>query len=311
MKRKIAILDLGTNTFHILVVEIEYENVRYVYKEKIPVKIGQGGISHGYIIPEAEDRAINTIKYFKKILHRQGVSEIYANATSAFRNAKNGNELVERINKVTGIEVNVISGDKEAEYIYYGVKKALDIGNEVSLIMDIGGGSVEFVICTGREIYWKESFEIGAQRLLDNYHQVDPILTEDLDALEKYLGKQLDSLKRAAKKFRPTVLIGSSGTFDTLGDICRFNHNLIKIPGQTEYHLPLKCYREIHQDLLGKNKTDRLKIPGMIEMRVDMIVVSSALINFVVNSINIQNIRVSSYSLKEGVLQDILSSILV
>lgn len=306
MNRKIAILDLGTNTFHILIAEINYDTFRAVYKEKISVKIGQNGISQGYINKEAEIRAIDAVMHFKNLIVRQGISDVYANATSAFRNAANGRELAAKIENITGIKVNIISGDEEAELIYLGVKKALTIDKDVSLILDIGGGSNEFIICDNQKIYWKGSFEIGAQRLVDLFHNQDPIREEDMIKLELFLDTTLKKLTEAVKTYRPRTLIGASGTFDTLGDIYRAENDIVKLPGETEFEIPVPSYKTIHQDIVGKNKLERLRIPGMLEMRVDMIVVASSLINFVVRKYRMKQMRISAYSLKEGILHNIL-----
>ncbi|MGK7395982.1 MAG: Ppx/GppA phosphatase family protein [Candidatus Cyclobacteriaceae bacterium M3_2C_046] len=309
MNRRFAILDLGTNTFHLLIAELVDEGFKTVYKEKIPVKIGQGGISEGHITREAELRAIKAMIHFKKVINSYDIQEVIANATSAFRNAKNGKSLAKKLTRITGIRVNIISGDHEAELIYLGIKKALSIGRDLSLVLDIGGGSNEFIICNDQKIYWKESFEIGAQRLVDLFHHHDPILAEDIERLEKYLDEKLKTLRRAIRIYQPATLIGASGTFDSLAEICRAKNNLVKSPHETEYNLPVACYKHIHQEIISKNKADRLLIPGLIEMRVDFIVVSSTLVNYLINKYRFSNIRISGFSLKEGIIQDLLNSI--
>ncbi|MDQ4140147.1 MAG: phosphatase, partial [Bacteroidota bacterium] len=173
--RRIALIDMGTNTFHLLIAEIKPEGEpETLVKLKESVKLGQDGISLGAIAPDAVERALQTLTNFKVEIDKYDVSEVRAVATSAVRNAANGAKLTAAILKQTGIEVEVISGDREAELIYYGVKLALEIGSERSLIIDIGGGSVEFIICDGDTIFWKQSFEIGAQRLMDKFFINDP-----------------------------------------------------------------------------------------------------------------------------------------
>lgn len=309
MNKKLAILDLGTNTFHLLIAEVTEDAYYTLYKEKISVKIGQNGISHGYITPEAEIRAIDAIIHFRSIIKSQGVTDVFAIATSAFRNAANGYRLAEKICEATGIKVKIISGDREAELIYHGVKKALQIGQETSLILDIGGGSNEFIICDERHIYWKGSFEIGAQRLVDVFHGHDPILMEDMAKLEHYLDCTLEPLAAAVEFYKPKVLIGASGAFDTLNEIYRQENAIEIFYYETEFEMPAQKFHEIHKEIISKNKEDRLKIPGMIEMRVDMIVVASCLINFIIRKHHFNRIRTSAYSLKEGVLHSILNTV--
>lgn len=306
--RKIAVIDLGTNTFHILVAKAKEDVVEVLHREKVAVKIGEGGINAQIIIEEAQKRAIAALKHFKAVAERFDVQEIYATATSAIRNATNSTEITDKIFQETGIHVRVISGEEEAELIYGGVKKALRLHNEKSLIMDIGGGSVEFIIADDQQSYYKQSFEIGAQRLLDLFHHHDPMLPEELRQLEEYLHKSLVPLAKAIQKYKPDTLVGSSGSFDTLSDIyCKAN-NIARYPDATEYPLTIESFFSIYQDILSRNKAERMQIPGMISLRVDMIVVACTLISHVLTQYNIRDIRVSSFALKEGLLDYVLQN---
>lgn len=304
--RKIAVIDLGTNTFHILVAKANEDSVEVLHREKVAVKIGEGGINAQIIVEEAQARAISALKHFKAVAEEYGASEIYATATSAIRNASNSVEITDKIFKETGIPVRVISGEEEAELIYSGVKKALRLHNEKSLIMDIGGGSVEFIIADDKQSYYKQSFEIGAQRLLDLFHHHDPMLPEELCKMEAYLHQQLTPLSNAVKALKPTTLVGSSGSFDTLSDIYCKENNIERHPDATEYPLTMDSFFKIYRDILDKNREERMQIPGMISLRVDMIVVACSLISYVLTQYNMKNIRVSSYALKEGLLDYVL-----
>jgi exopolyphosphatase / guanosine-5'-triphosphate,3'-diphosphate pyrophosphatase len=304
----LAAIDMGTNTFHLLIIEPATETgsrPKVLFKEKISVKIGQGGISKGYLAAEAMERALTTLRYFKTVLNQHGLApdQIKATATSAVRNASNGKEFIEKITTETGIQPDVIDGNKEAEYIYYGVKASLDIGKATALIVDIGGGSVEFILCNSTRIFWKKSFEIGAQRLMDMFMQQDPIPSGAVRKLGQYLDDTLMDLHNAIHQYQPLVLIGSSGSFDTLADIHAYREQLsLDWNTQTEMELPLASFYETHEQLLVLNRNDRLAIPGMLEMRVDMIVVASCLTEWILSRFNLQRIRVSTGSLKEGVL---------
>lgn len=306
-KEKIAIIDLGTNTFHLLIAERNGDSASIVLNEKVSVKIGQGGISKNFINSEAYDRALKTLIGFKSTIDQNQVQKVYAFATSAVRNARNGYTLVKDIKERTGIEVKVISGDEEANLIYHGVRYALNLGKNTSLVMDIGGGSVEFIICNHEKIFWKKSFEIGAQRLLDLFHQTDPISNEEIQKLVDYLDEKLVPLYEASREFKPVTIVGSSGTFDTLCDI-DVNRRGIKfsLKEEKEYSISLNDYEKIAFEILEKNKEERMEIPGMIEMRVDMIVVACVLIEVVAHRLKVQKIRCCAYALKEGVLSKVL-----
>lgn len=307
MPHKIAIIDLGTNTFHLLIAEGDERGFHIIVRDRLAVKIGAGGINDGYITESGIQRALVAMQSYKNTLVQHGVEKVYAFGTSALRNARNAEEVVSRILDLTGIHINIISGDLEAEYIYYGVKAALGLGEDVSLIMDIGGGSVEFIIGDNHQVFWKRSFEVGAQRLLEKFQKHDPITAEEIQELEQYLSAQLEPLFEAMHQFNPTVLVGSSGTFDTLSDIFCVKHDVHKSPEETETPLTIQGFHEIFEEILFKTRKQRMSIPGMIEMRVDMIVVACIMIDFLLKNFPFRRIRVSTYSLKEGVLANMAS----
>jgi len=302
MKNTLAIIDLGTNTFHLMLAERKEDTYHILYREKQAVKLGKGGINQNRITDEAINRAIDRIKHFKKTIDDHQIDKTLAFGTSALRNAGNKEEVLARIKSETGIDITVISGDQEAEFIYYGICMAMDLELTKSLIMDIGGGSVEFIIGNRHEIYWKRSFEIGGQRLMELFLQHDPITDEDIKTLDNYFDTALSELFNAIKLHQPNVLVGSSGTFDTLSDIFCIRKGIAKSDDDPETPLTLSGFYEIFQELITKNREQRLAIPGMIELRVDMIVVACCLIRYVLDKHSFSSIRVSGYSLKEGAL---------
>jgi exopolyphosphatase / guanosine-5'-triphosphate,3'-diphosphate pyrophosphatase len=307
MNSKIAIIDMGTNTFHLLIAEADERGYHIISRDRLAVKIGMGGINQGIITEEGMHRALLAMQSFKNTMEQSGITKVFAFGTSALRNARNGGEVVRKIKELTGIDVNIISGDKEAEYIYMGVKAALHMEREKSLIIDIGGGSVEFIIGDNDHIFWKQSLEIGAQRLLEQFHKNDPITTEEIGALNVYFEKALVPVFDALKIHQPEILIGSSGTFDTLSDIFCIMHDIHKSPEEIETPLSIPGFYEIYQELIQKNRAERMNMPGMIEMRVDMIVVASCLIRYLLEHHAFKRIRVSTYSLKEGVFASMIS----
>src|SRR5690606_31819040 len=190
-----------------------------IRRERNPVKIGKGGINEGYITQEGAERAIAAMAQFREVIDEYGVTEVHAFGTSALRNAGNGQAVVEEIERRTGIACTIIDGVTEAQYIYEGVRWSMEMGSEKSLIVDIGGGSVECIIADNVNVYWKQSFEIGAQRLMEKFHKHDPIIAEEITSLFSYIDKQLKPLIDALQRHTPSTLIGASGTFDTLSDI--------------------------------------------------------------------------------------------
>ncbi len=309
MKNKFAIIDMGTNTFHLLIAEADERGYHVTHRDRLVVKIGQGGINQGYITEEGIHRALLAMQSFKNVIEEQAVKKVYAFGTSALRNARNGKDVAERIKALTNIDVSIISGEKEAEFIYMGVKSALDMGREKSLIIDIGGGSVEFILGDNDNVYWKQSFEIGAQRLLEQFQKNDLITSEEIKNLDEHFSKVLTPLFEALEKYPTDILIGSSGTFDTLSDIFCIQHDIHKSSEEIETPLSLAGFYDIYAKLLTKNRAERMLIPGMIEMRVDMIVVACCLIRYLLEQHTFNRVRVSTYALKEGVLASIIQEI--
>lgn len=299
---KVAIIDLGTNTFHLLLAEVKGDTHEIYHRERKAVKIGEKGINEQYITQAAWTRAIDTIKSFYSVVKDESITKIYATATSAIRNAKNGSALVKEIKDLTGINTEIISGTREAELILLGVRRAIKLNEEKNLIMDIGGGSIEFIIADQSETYWLRSYEIGGQRLVEKFHQNDPISKDEIDDLYTYFSQQLSELEEVCNKYQIKTLVGCSGTFDTLSDIYRIDENIDLAESETEYPLTLTAFKKIYEDLIYKSRSERLAIPGMIEMRVDMIVVACVLIHYLLEKLDFDQIRVSAYALKEGVL---------
>lgn len=302
---KQAIIDLGTNTFHLFIAEKIGNTYQTLFRESRPAKIGQAGINQGFITEEAISRALGVLTYFRQMLDQYSVSseQVMAMGTSAIRVARNQQEFIDRVREETGILIRVISGDQEAEYIYQGIRAAGALDDETALIIDIGGGSVEFILGNQSRIFWKQSFEIGGQRLRERFMPTDPISPGSIRRLHDYFQEQLLPLANAIHQYRPAVLVGSSGSFDTLVDMWYMHEQRhLPDPDQSAFVLPITEFYRAYELLITKNHAERMQIPGMIELRVDMIVVAVCLIDYVVKTHGISQIRTSTYSLKEGVL---------
>jgi len=304
---KTGIIDLGTNTFQLLISELQDSDFTILKEQKTPVRIGENGINRGEITPEAMSRAMLALESFFSQIQLHQVDKVLIAGTSAIRNAANGLELVKKIKEKWGVETWIISGKQEAELIYQGVKLALNRPFPIILVMDIGGGSVEFIIGSDKEIVWKESFEIGVQRLKDKFHHQEPIELAEVHKLNNFLREELYPLKDAILKHQPRMLVGSSGTFDTLIDMYFHKKGFARQPGEYVSELPRDEYIILHDEMIQKNQNERSKIPGMAPMRVDMIVVATCLLHFVLEEFKIEKMLVSGFSLKEGLLAGVLN----
>jgi exopolyphosphatase / guanosine-5'-triphosphate,3'-diphosphate pyrophosphatase len=295
---KKAVIDLGTNTFHLMI----FEGKNILFKTSIASKIGQGGINQGIITEEGIQRALNVLNIFKEKLieFELNTENVFAFGTSAIRNASNQSEFVERVKNETDINITVIDGDKEAELIYKGVSQAVKVDKN-ALIVDIGGGSVEFILCNPDKILWKRSFEIGGQRLMERFMKKDKISQSEMSRLDEYLRQELLPLTNAVHQYQPEVLIGSSGSFDTLNDMLYWKNTGSFAPTDiVGFDYPISEFWKAFEQLAFANHEERMQIGGMIPLRVDMIVVAVCLIKFVLQTYNIQEIKISNYALKEG-----------
>jgi exopolyphosphatase/guanosine-5'-triphosphate,3'-diphosphate pyrophosphatase len=300
MKR--AIIDLGTNTFHLQIIG---DDGKTLFKRSEPAKIGMGGINKGIITEEGIERGIGVLGIFKEHIIEFGIASecVFAFGTSAFRSAKNREEVLNRFHEATQIQVEVISGDREAELIYVGVTKAVQI-KEPSLIVDIGGGSVEFIICKPDAILWKRSLEIGGQRMMEFFQDSDPISSGSVNKLDDYLRENLLPLANACHQYSPSILVGSSGSFDTLNSMYFYKKTGEDMPREEiGFDYPLEEFIDSYEKLLSKNRAERMAFPGMIELRVDMIVVAVCLIRYLIQNFGLKTLKISKYALKEGIIQ--------
>lgn len=296
---KIAIIDCGTNTFNLLI-RSQAENST-LYNTKIPVRLAEGAGDELIISAPAMDRALEALASHKAKAIEWKVDALYTVATAAVRTAPNGPDLVRRAEQELGIKVNVIDGDTEAKLIYEGVKQGIEFKNAPSLIMDIGGGSTEFILLRDKQAVWKASYALGSSVMLNRFRPADPILPEEVEAIEDYLDEVLSPLKEAAGKEYPRVLIGSSGSFDTLAQMCAEIYRTSRFDEEeTSYTFSMHEYMQIASRILKSTFEERLNTPGMIPMRADMIVMACIEINYIIKRFGIRLLQQCNYALKEG-----------
>jgi len=301
-------MDLGTNTFHLLIAEGDIDNFQEIIHRHEAVKIGEGGINKGIIIPAAFERGVAMMKDFKQQISACNVEMVKAIATSALRSASNGKDFIEKVKAETGIEIEIVDGDREAAYIYNGVKSAGLLSTQNSLIVDIGGGSVEFIISNDKQLTWKQSLEIGAARLMERFHHTDPIQPASIEALNLYLEHTLADLFGAVKQNPMKQIIGSSGAFETFAE-------LIEAERSDSFDLKkIKAYDFDEEELLTvtdklilSSHTERANNKLIIPVRVDMIVVASLITRYIMQRLEISQVSLCTYSLKEGVLVEMMS----
>jgi exopolyphosphatase / guanosine-5'-triphosphate,3'-diphosphate pyrophosphatase len=309
---RIAVLDIGTNTFNLIIAESEVKNgFRILYNEKLPVKLGEGGINNGEILQIAFNRGIKAIEDHYQTILSYKADKIYAFGTSALRTARNSKDFIDTIKKLTGIDVEIISGDREAELIYHGVSQTLTMTSEKYLILDIGGGSNEFIIANNKEIFWKKSYPIGIARLIERFKPSDPIKPSEIIAIEEYFFHKLADLIQLVKQYDIKILIGASGSFETFVAMIHsadkdFEPQTALMPQSLS--IANSEFEALYQKLIKSTTEDRKKMKGLEPMRIEMIVLACLFVKFISKTLNIETIIQSNFSLKEGVVYQLLKN---
>lgn len=303
MPKPTAIIDLGTNTFQLLVATRKNNSklLHILYQMQRPVQLGLGAMENGVLQEDAIHRALEALTEFRQIAIEHGceMDQIHAIGTSILRSATNAKLFVDLVNKVLGIKIKIISGMEEANLIYHGIFNSLpQPWNPMSLVMDIGGGSVEFILFEANKIHFKISLELGGLRLLSLFQQEGDFHISRLSDLEIYISEQLKPLFKACENYVPSVLIGAAGAFETIWDLAHADSNNSLIPPASV--LSIKYFCQQKKMVEETNFEERQIIKGMKAFRAGILPYANVLISNVLEKLKVENMWVSSFSLKEG-----------
>lgn len=307
---KIAIIDMGTNTFNLLIAE-PFQNGKFkkIYSDRIAVKLGEGSINQGFISPVPYQRGLDAMISYQNKIKDYNVTHIKAIATAAIRSATNGQQFTQDVKSFTGIDVEVIQGDREAELIFKGAKHADKAHGKDALIMDIGGGSTEFMIVKNNELIWKKSYPLGAALLLQKFNPENPIEKKTLLNITSHLQQSLNELINNIIIHQPQTLVGTSGAFDSFVDMLSALHNTKAISDeQTSYEINLNQFFDLYNNVISSTNDERKEMKGLIPMRIDMIVLSFILAKYIIQVSSVKQFFCCTYSLKEGALIEIIDS---
>jgi len=296
MSRRISVIDLGTNTFHLLTVEITGPSQWMTLdRERVFVNLASEGIE--MIGAESIRRGLNTMNHFKQRIERYGVTEMIAVGTAALRQAGNAREFLDLIFNATGIHVEVISGIREADLIAKGVLAALPGIERPALIMDIGGGSVEMIITHYGEVLFSGSYPIGVAVLYSNFHLEEPISELSMNALDQHLEETCAHLLDRLRELPETILVGASGTFEVVDAILDPNKS-----GETPPYSTAKpdAFTPIYREIIALDLDERLAHADIPESRAKYIVVAVHLIEFMLRKLSRDVFYISAYAMKEG-----------
>lgn len=301
---KKAVIDIGTNTFHLLIAEIQNQSdFKIIHKKTIAVKLGEGGVNKGFIADAAFIRGINALIDFRKDLNHYQINNIKATATAAVRDANNGAQFINEALAKADIKIDIIDGLQEAEYIYKGAKASGVLSPNTSLVMDIGGGSVEFIICNQNSIFWKKSYRLGAARLLADFYFEDPISNETILKIYQFFSESLPDLFEAFTIHKPSELIGTAGSFDSYTELTLIEKDKnFKIENICFHPFNFIDFLTLIEKIILSTHTERLNWKGLIPLRVDMILMASLITKYILNHSKIEKVTSCTYSLKEGLL---------
>ncbi len=303
MSSKVAAIDIGTNTFHLLIVEWDGIEKKFneLIRKRFFVKLGAKNLFN--IDAEAYQRGLIAMEEFALLIEKHQIKKVIAYGTSAIRNAENASQFIKDVHSRTKILIEKISGDKEAELIFKGIKLSYPFREAPDLIMDIGGGSVEFIIADQNKMHYAQSFKIGVTLLKNQFHTNEPISLIQINELKLHLQKSLQVLINKLIEFKPKNIIGASGTFDVLENLLpkeklSDSANIIKTEN----------LKSLIDNIVTKTLAERKQMKDIPLSRVDLIVVAVLLIEFIWGLQDFKHMVVTKYSMKEGMIQEAIES---
>lgn len=297
---KLAIIDLGTNTCNLLIAEYQGREYQILYQGKEVVKLGKGGIHKNELTPDGLERAITAILHHHEKMVQFDIDDATVIATSAIRDAINKEWFQRELEVATGYQLQIISGEHEAELIFNGVKLAFAQIEDHSLILDIGGGSNEFIVTENGQPIWKQSFPLGMARVIGQLPLSDPVTPEEIEQINQWFISGLEELWQHLENIQISQLIGCSGAFDTIADLIDQTDPGTKTRIQQE--ITLHDLERIYQCLIKSTAAERTKMKGMESIRIEMIVPSVLFIRLIIEKLKINRLFQTDFALREGVL---------
>jgi exopolyphosphatase/guanosine-5'-triphosphate,3'-diphosphate pyrophosphatase len=301
----LAAIDVGTNSFHLVVVRLlPDQKFSVLSKEKIVVRLGEGPHQIKHLTDEAMTRGVDAMKLFALVAARTG-SPIRAIATSAVREAANGEEFIERVMKATGIEIEVVSGFEEARLIYLGVLQALPVFNDRIALFDIGGGSTEFLVGEQGRTLYANSFKIGAIRMTQRFFPDERVTHEQIERCRLFLRGEIYHAAREIRSSGSSRLIASSGTAQTVAAIALASRGEAVPEVLNGTTISRREVREVLDRVTAaRSFKERSAIPAIDPRRADIIVAGCVTLLAILEECGFDEYTISSYALREGIILD-------
>ncbi|MEY3206227.1 MAG: hypothetical protein RLZZ21_2558 [Planctomycetota bacterium] len=306
---RLGAIDIGSNSVRLLVAEaLRGSNYRILDEEREPTRLGRSVSSKGLLDDESMERTITALRTFKQIAAGYQVTSLRTIATCAVRESRNGPEFCRRVREQVGLDVEVISGEREARLAFASVQHAFDLSSKNVIVADIGGGSTELVFATGNLIESIFSTPLGAVRLTEQFGIGDGAEEADFARGLARLEEEVTTcLKKRTTRplFAPHFLVGCGGTFTTLAELM--------MAAKREVDVPVAGYRvsqaEIHHllDRLSKMPLrGRRTIPGMTPDRADIIVAGLTIVDALLKRFRVNTVVVHTRGVRDGLVREMI-----
>lgn len=300
---RIAALDLGSNSFHLLIVEARPDGTfDPLVREKEMLRLGDTVARTGRIDADLADRALEALRRFGALADSLGVDERVALATSALREAENGAELVDRIEAEAGFPVEVISGAREARLIFGAVRASVLIDPGPALALDLGGGSLEVMVGDRARLSLAESLKLGVARLTAELVHEDPLSAADLGRLHHRVEETLGPLIEEVTQLGPRMLVGSSGTLCALARMAAAARTGTVPTTVNQLTVRLGDLQVVHEQLLSLPAAERQRLPGLEARRVDLAPTGSVVLLAIMDMFGFDRLTTSEWALREGIV---------
>ncbi|APG61449.1 exopolyphosphatase [Christiangramia salexigens] len=304
--RRIAAIDLGTNSFHAVLVDIYPDgSFRTIDKLKEMVILAEKGMDNR-LSDEAINRGLDALKRIKFLCDSHHVEEILAYATSAIREAKNGGDFIQRSIDEVGIKARAISGKMEAEMIGLAIRHSISLSEEMTLMVDIGGGSVEFIVGNQDEFIFLKSLKLGVARMSAKFVNSDPINKEEIKSLRDHYKTSLAEIIKVVRENSIKTIIGSSGTMENIGAMVANRNSISSSMSLNELVFHDDEFNPFYESFIKLNRKERAKEKALEEKRIDIINPGMVLLKFLIDELSIQNIKISEAALRDGMILDFI-----
>ena len=308
-QRRIAAIDIGTNSFHLLVAAVDpkLRTFRIIQAEKATTRLGERDPETGELTAAAMQRGLETLRQFRDLAASHRVEQIVTAATSAVREAPNGRDFLQTILDDLGMEVDLVSGPEEARLIYLGVLSGMPFGDRPHLLLDIGGGSTELILADGRDARALTSTRVGAVRLQRDFVRDDPMPPQRRSFLQAFIQGSLepavDKVRRRIKPGETPVLVATSGTAMAIGSLAASEEERPprKLNG---YRVTRQSLNQVVDRLITMTPAQRRELAPINDRRAEIIVPGALILQTTMKMLGVEEFVLSERALREGLIVD-------